>query len=77
MTNADMMVIFDVIITIMGSYIIFSTIKMKKDGMVPNLFVPVEEMTKCKDQPGFSRGRSSLGLCLLSLASRACAMICS
>ena len=53
MTNADMMVIFDVIITIMGSYIIFSTIKMKKDGMVPNLFVPVEEMTKCKDQPGF------------------------
>lgn len=21
--------------------------------MVPNLFVPVEEMTKCKDQPGF------------------------
>ena len=53
MTNADMMVIFDVIITIMGTYIIFSTIKMKKDGMVPNLFVPVEEMTKCKDQPGF------------------------
>ena len=51
MTNADMMVIFDVIITIMGIYIIFSTIKMKKESMVPNLFVSVEEMTRCKDQP--------------------------
>ncbi len=53
MTNADMMVIFDVIITIMGSYIIFSTIKMKKEQMVPNLFVPVEEMSRCKDTSGF------------------------
>ena len=42
MTNADMMVVFDAIMTILGVYIVFSTIKMKKEGLVPTLFVPVE-----------------------------------
>lgn len=53
MTNADMMVVFDAIMTILGVYIVFSTIKMKKEGLVPTLFVPVEEMTRCKDVEGF------------------------
>ena len=35
MTNADMMVVFDAIMTILGVYIVFSTIKMKKEGLVP------------------------------------------
>ena len=52
-TNTGMMLVFDVIISIMGIYIIVSACKMRKQQTVPSLFVAVEEMAHCKDVPGF------------------------
>lgn len=52
-TNADMMIVFDVIIAILGIYIIFMTYKMKKEQEVPGLFVAPEEMNRCRDKAGF------------------------
>lgn len=54
MTNADMMIVFDVIMLILGGYIVMAVIKMKKEKSVPSLFVASEEMIRCKNAEGFA-----------------------
>lgn len=53
MTSADMMVVFDFIILILGIYIWILSFKMKKTGVVASLFVAAEEAARCRDTAGF------------------------
>ncbi len=48
-----LMPVFDVIIAVLGVYILYVSIKMKRDGKVPPLFVTVEEMRSCKNEKAF------------------------
>ncbi len=53
MTNADMMIVFDVIITILGIYLCFVAFRMKKNQDIPGIFVAAEELPHCHDKKGF------------------------
>lgn len=53
MQNFPMMPIFDVIITLLGAYILYTAVKMKSEMKMPPLFVTPEEMRTCKNEKGF------------------------
>lgn len=47
------LLIFDVIITILGAYVIFSAFQMKRKGEISSFIVNPAEITRCKDKNGF------------------------
>lgn len=49
----DMMLIFDVIILLLGVYLVYITGKMKKDQRVNQILVPELDMMKCSDQGAY------------------------
>ena len=49
----NLMPVFDVIIAILGIYILYVSFRMKRDGKVPPLFVTPEEMRSCKNEKAF------------------------
>lgn len=51
----NMMLIFDVIMIFLGAVILIQGIQMKRKNEMSGLFVPAEEMTKCKDISGFCK----------------------
>ena len=49
----NFMVVFDVVIAVLGIYLIYSAIQMKKTGEISNVIVNPEEIAKCKNKRGF------------------------
>lgn len=52
MTQMDFILVFDVIILLLGIYIIFSGIKMNMEKTVPTLFLSRDEVSRCRDTEG-------------------------
>ncbi len=46
--------IFDIVIGILGAYLIFTSVKSYKNGEVDPMMVTKEEMTRCTDVKGLS-----------------------
>lgn len=53
MDSLGFMVAFDIVIAILGCYIVVRSILMKKKKEIPTIFVVAEEARGCKDVPGF------------------------
>ena len=53
MTNANIMLIFDIIVLVLGIYILYQARYMKMNQEVPSLFVAPEEMQRCRNKKGF------------------------
>lgn len=49
-----MTLVFDVIILLLGIYLIISAVKMKKSGEISGLFLSSQEQLQCKDKRGFA-----------------------
>ncbi|MBO5372689.1 MAG: hypothetical protein J6A75_08220 [Lachnospiraceae bacterium] len=49
----DYILIFDIIIAILGAYVMFSAFQMKKKGEISSFIVNPAEITRCKDRVGF------------------------
>ncbi len=52
----DYIIIFDVVLVIVGAYLIFSGLQMKKTGKISAFIVNQEEIGRCKDTQGFIAG---------------------
>lgn len=48
------MLIMDIVITVLGSYLIYIALKMKKNKKVDRLVVAEEMLRMCKDEAGFA-----------------------
>lgn len=53
MDSMSFMVAFDVVVAVLGVYIVIRSILMKNKQEIPSIFVPTEEIKNCKDAPGF------------------------
>lgn len=49
------MAIFDVIVTVLGAYLVINGIKCYKKGEIDPMMITTEELTRCTDIPGFSK----------------------
>lgn len=49
----DVMVLFDVVIMILGIYMIFAALKMHKTGEISPVIITPEEIARCRDKRGF------------------------
>ncbi len=49
----DVMIIIDAVIILLGVYMIYVSLHMKKVGEISSLLIAKEEMTRCKDKKGF------------------------
>ncbi|MCM1256582.1 MAG: hypothetical protein NC307_01875 [Roseburia sp.] len=49
----DFMLIFDLVITGLGLYLIYSSLKMKNTGELSTIVVNQEDMARCKNRQGF------------------------
>ena len=49
----DMMTLFDILLLIFGSYMIFAALRMKKSGKISTLIVPASEIERIRDKEGF------------------------
>ncbi len=54
MTQMDFILVFDVIILVLGAYIVYTGIKMKRERNVPTLFFAKEELNRCRDTEGLA-----------------------
>ncbi|MBR1571557.1 MAG: hypothetical protein IJ655_02330 [Lachnospiraceae bacterium] len=52
--NFNFMIVFDVIVTLLGIYLLFIGFRMRKDAKIPPSFVAKEEMVTCRDEAGFA-----------------------
>ncbi len=50
----NVMLIFDVVVTLLGVYIFILSFKTKNQGEVPTLFVQAEELAQIKDMASFA-----------------------
>ncbi|MBQ1902378.1 MAG: hypothetical protein II169_07515 [Lachnospiraceae bacterium] len=53
MNSKNMMLIFDVIVLVLGVYILYQARFMKVNQEVPSLFVSAQEMRHCRNRKGF------------------------
>lgn len=53
MDSMGFMVAFDIVIAILGAYLVVRSFIMKKKKEIPTIFVAAEEIRGCKDVPGF------------------------
>lgn len=53
--DMSFMTIFDVIIGVLGAYLVFIGIKSYKKGEVDPMMITAEELTKCQDISGLSK----------------------
>ena len=53
MSSDSFMILFDIIATVLGIYVIFRSIVMKKKKEIPVLFVGADDVKNCKDPEGF------------------------
>ena len=54
MSMADMMLIFDVIMAVLGVYLLTAAVKMKRTKRVPTLLVPEQELKRCRHPEDFA-----------------------
>ncbi len=47
------MIIFDVVITLFGGYLVYSAQKMKQTGEISSMMVAKEQLGKCRDREAF------------------------
>lgn len=55
MGSINTMLIIDVIIVILGIYLLFLSIRMKKTKKIASFVVPEEELKKCKNEAEFAK----------------------
>lgn len=53
--DMNFMTVFDVIIGVLGAYLVFAGIKCTKKGEVDPMMITAEELTKCKDVKALSK----------------------
>lgn len=53
MDSMGFMVAFDVVIAVLGAYVVIMSVMMKKKKEIPGIFVSAEEIKNCKDETGF------------------------
>lgn len=53
MDSSGFMVAFDVVVAILGVYVVVRSIMMKQKKEIPTIFVASEEIKNCKDVPSF------------------------
>lgn len=53
--DMDFMMAFDVIVLLLGAYLVYCAVVMKKDGTVPNSIVPAQSMQNCRDPKGYAK----------------------
>lgn len=53
MDSMGFMVAFDVVVAVLGVYLVVRTIMMKNKKEIPSIFVAAEEIKNCKDVPAF------------------------
>ncbi len=51
--NFSMMTVFDILLLVFGSYMIFAALRMKKSGKISTLIVPAAEIERIRDKEGF------------------------
>lgn len=51
----NILAVFNVIMAIIGMYVVISAVVMKNKGTVSSIIVPEEVMKECKDKEGFIR----------------------
>ena len=51
----DSLLIMDIVITILGCYLFFNAVQMKKTERISAMIVPEQEAAKCKDKKGYIR----------------------
>ncbi len=49
----DFMTVFDILLLVFGSYMIFAAIRMKKTGKISTLIVPAQEIERIHDKEAF------------------------
>lgn len=49
----NFMVVFDVVIAVLGLYLIYAAMQMKRSGEISNVIVNPEEIARCKNKRGF------------------------
>lgn len=49
----DSLFIMDIVITIVGGYLLINAIQMKKTERISTMIVPEQEAAKCKDKKGY------------------------
>lgn len=53
MKNFNIMLIFDLIIAVVGIYLLYSCYLMKKKGEIPSSFIAEDMMKRCEDKAGY------------------------
>lgn len=51
----DFVIIFDVIITGLGMYLIFASFQMRRTGQISTVIINKEEIARCRDKKGFTQ----------------------
>lgn len=49
----DVMFLFDIVIMLLGIYMIFAALKMRKTGEISPVIITPEEIARCRDKSGF------------------------
>lgn len=53
LNSTTVMILFDVLITILGLYIVFNALRMKTKDIIPSILLTPKELKYCRDQYGF------------------------
>lgn len=50
----NVMILFDAIMTVLGTYLLFMAQKMKRERRVPSFLITEQDLMRCRDQAGLS-----------------------
>jgi hypothetical protein len=53
--DMNFMMAFDVIVLLLGAYLVYCAFVMKKDGTIPSAIVPAQSMQNCRDPKGYAK----------------------
>ena len=51
--SGNTVLLFNIVMVVLGAYLLYATRKMKTSGVIPTLFMAPEELRKLKDKQGF------------------------
>ncbi|MCR5641027.1 MAG: hypothetical protein K6G04_06700 [Lachnospiraceae bacterium] len=51
----NFMMAFDVILLLLGAYLVYAAVIMKKNGNIPSSIVPAIKLQTCRDEKGFAK----------------------
>lgn len=55
MGKLDFMAIFDLIVAVLGGYLVFVGVKCNKEGSLHTMLITADEQNRCNDIKGFSK----------------------